>query len=93
MGLDTDSNESYNENHLEILDIEDPNQRKEYLHNLLKGYFSMPPSEIIQFFKEKAKYMWASNEPTYWSLGHLDGDREAVYGVNVQRLVKWDPFC
>lgn len=92
VGLDTDSNGSYNENHLEILDIEDSNQRKEYLYSLLKDYFSKPPSEIINFFGEKTKYMWASNEPTFWSLGHLDGSKEVINGLSVDRLVRWILF-
>lgn len=74
LGLDTESNGLYNEKNAYIISEKDPRLRNSEARKIISASFEKCPN-VLSFFWEKTKIMWAGMETTSWSLRHIETNR------------------
>lgn len=74
LGLDTDSKGIYNEKSAYILSLKDPKERADEAKKIIQHSLTKC-NNLLLFFGDKAKLMWANMESTTWSLLHIQKSR------------------
>lgn len=85
VGLDATGNGGYTERNAHVLAISDGQARRAEAQRVIADSFRQQ-EDIPGFFLEKAAFMWAEEEPFYWSTGFLD-PAAVKFGLSVENIL------